>query len=168
MKRAACCWPRKRQPSTSTVDQIAHFSVDVDHTALFYWSTLTTAPFYWSMSTEKSAAVNVHDIFHDLVYNRSKKCNWRRPVLFFLVDNDHPALFYLVDGRCWSTPILQRFSSRPKIFVTETKTCKDLCVTIKFVLIKLDGKYFYLGSKQKRNIFVVLTFDPSFLTLIIF
>ena len=48
-KRAACCQQRKVQLLTSTVHQTVLFSVDVDHTALFYWSTLT----------EKSAAVNV-------------------------------------------------------------------------------------------------------------
>ena len=31
MKRAACCRLRKRQPSTSTINQTALFSVDVDH-----------------------------------------------------------------------------------------------------------------------------------------
>ena len=67
MKRAACCRPRKRQPSTSTVDQTAVFSVDVDQTALFYWST------------EKSATVDVDDIFHDLLYG--KKCS--QIIIFF-------------------------------------------------------------------------------------
>ena len=45
MKRAACCQPRKRQPSMSTIDQTALFLVDVDHPAIFYWSTSTTAIF---------------------------------------------------------------------------------------------------------------------------
>ena len=47
MKRAACCWLRKRQPSTSTVNDCPFLLVDVDHPALFYWSTSTTALFYW-------------------------------------------------------------------------------------------------------------------------
>ena len=49
MKRAACCRPRKRQPSTSTINQTALFSIAVDQTALFYW--LTFLNFSWSTST---------------------------------------------------------------------------------------------------------------------
>ena len=39
--------------------------------------------------------------------------NIYQTALFLLVDVDQTALFYLVDGRCWSTSILLRFSSRP-------------------------------------------------------
>ena len=50
-KEHACRRPRKRQPSTPTIDHCLFLLVDVDHSALFYWSKSTTAFFYWSTST---------------------------------------------------------------------------------------------------------------------
>ena len=36
------------------LSNILKAAVTIDHTALFYWSTLTTALFYWSTSAKKS------------------------------------------------------------------------------------------------------------------
>ena len=66
MKRAACCRPRQRQPSTSTV--------------------------------------NFDGIFHDQLYNKKYfKINLEIMNALFLVDINHHALFYLVNGRRLST-----------------------------------------------------------------
>ena len=55
MKRAACCRPRKMQPSTSTTTACLFLLVDVDHCLFLLVDIDQPAIFYWSTSR-----VNIH------------------------------------------------------------------------------------------------------------
>ena len=113
MKRAACRRPRKRQPSTLTVN----------HGALFYWLMSTILLFStggrrpWPFSTGRhppSGSFQLADVdgtffgqnytFHDLLYgktcshkNLEKIVLSRASTAILTVDVDQTAFFFLVD-----------------------------------------------------------------------
>ena len=65
-KKWKCKWRNGRdengRPQASTVDQVENCSlVDVDEQKNAAWST----------STEKTAVVDINNIFHDLLYNKN-------------------------------------------------------------------------------------------------
>ena len=82
MKRAACCRPRKRSPSTSTIDIDCRKLQDGRRrpiekcSLLFYsWWMSTTAFFYWSTFFNVCGYIFYHTIGH-------KKCRRRQPLHF--------------------------------------------------------------------------------------
>ena len=65
--------------------------------------------------------------------------------VFFLVDIDHPTLFYLVDSRGPSTSILQPFSSRPICMIKNTNV---IIIDLRSFLCK---SHFLLVDKGNNN-----------------
>ena len=118
MKRAACCRPRKRQPSTSTIDPPALFnwlmSTCLFQPPFFYWLTSTTALFNLPFSTWSTSTILSELFWRILPFSPGR----RRPAFFNLVD-------VLVDRQRSSTSILQLFSSRPKNMTIFIKAFKN-------------------------------------------
>ena len=125
MKRAACCRPRKRQPSTSTIDidQLKKAGctfqlVDVNGLPWRWQSTSTKLEIcifkFWSNEIFLFFKIlSFWGTFGNKTWNQcvcQKYQHWPSTVDvnatdLFSVDVNHPALFYLVDGRHLSTPI---------------------------------------------------------------